>query len=369
MARPNLSSLVSKFLFRETLTSEEKGSLRSDIAASSTTGLQAETAARIAGDQSLSTALSNEVQARIAGDTAESILEQIGEDGKIRQEYLSSPAQIMSAVGERLIESLKVPRPNHAGTCHFTTTSVTSAPINVKTSTSQVRLINSDNTFSSPSGYGYDPDAILSPFVPASGLHRALAVVSVSANGVTSAGTITSLDFHAGRYNGTELTSFNGSALSGLLDLTIKNNDLTSFSGAGMSALESLDLTNNEIQTFSGTGLNSLNFLYLDSNNLTSFDPTGVGVGTLDLLSLRSNSLTSFDATGLTLTHLDLSDNQLIEIDSILIVIAANDFPFGYLDLSGGTNAARTSASDAAYATLTTSFSSGGLDWTVILNS
>jgi len=70
MARPNLSSLVSKFLFRETLTSEEKGSLRSDIAASSTTGLQAETAARIAGDQSLSTALSNEVQARIAGDAA-----------------------------------------------------------------------------------------------------------------------------------------------------------------------------------------------------------------------------------------------------------------------------------------------------------
>jgi len=35
-----------------------------------TTGLQAETAARIAGDQSLSTALSNEVQARIAGDAA-----------------------------------------------------------------------------------------------------------------------------------------------------------------------------------------------------------------------------------------------------------------------------------------------------------
>lgn len=33
MARPNLTSLFSKFLFRETLTSEEKGYIRSDISA------------------------------------------------------------------------------------------------------------------------------------------------------------------------------------------------------------------------------------------------------------------------------------------------------------------------------------------------
>ena len=111
-----------------------------------------------------------------------------------------------------------------------------------------------------------------------------------------------------------QLTSFDGTGLSGLTDLYLYNNQLTSFNGTGLSSLTSLNLNDNQLTSFDGTGLSSLTELLLETNQFTSFD--GTGLGSLTSLALSYNQLTSFDGTGLSsLTSLHLRDNQLTSLD------------------------------------------------------
>ena len=117
--------------------------------------------------------------------------------------------------------------------------------------------------------------------------------------------------------DGSPLTSFNGTDLTSLTQLWLQNTLLTSFDGTGLSSLTDLYLTNTPLQTFIGGDMNlitSLNFNNWGIATLTSFD--GTGLSSLTNLSLGGNQLTSFDGTGLSgLTYLDLQGNQLTSFD------------------------------------------------------
>jgi Leucine-rich repeat (LRR) protein len=107
-----------------------------------------------------------------------------------------------------------------------------------------------------------------------------------------------------------QLTSFDGTGLSGLTVLQLGNNQLTSFDGTGLSGLTGLQLSNNQLTSVDVTGLSSLTNLQLGNNQLTTFD--GTGLSSLTGLNLINNQLTSFDGTGLTsLTFLNLNNNPL----------------------------------------------------------
>ena len=114
-----------------------------------------------------------------------------------------------------------------------------------------------------------------------------------------------------------QLTSFDGTDLTSLTTLSLGGNQLTSFDGTGLTSLYQLDLGINQLTSFDGTGLTSLYQLGLDSNQLTSFD--GTGLTSLYQLGLDSNQLTSFDGTGLTsLYQLGLGHNQITSLDGFI---------------------------------------------------
>jgi len=215
-----------------------------------------------------------------------------------------SAAAIMSKVGEQLIASLKVTRQANAGTAHFATSKTTSGTIIVRTSTGYARLINSDGSLGTQAGTG-SAGSNITLTIPASGLHRALGVLSVANAGSLQSGSITQLDLS---YH--NLTTFAGTGLSELTTLTLNNNNLTTFSGTGMSELTELNLANNNLTTFSGTLLSKLTLLALSNNNLTTF--SGIGMSALTELILNNNNLTTFSNTGLSaLTELSLEGNNL----------------------------------------------------------
>ena len=180
---------------------------------------------------------------------------------------------------------------------------------------------------------------------------------------------LTSLDL-----SDNQLTDFNGTGLSGLTSLYLTNNQLTEFDGTGLTSLTQLVLANNQLTDFNGTGLTSLTYLNLEGNQLASFN--GTGLTSLITLNLNSNQLTEFDGTGLTsLTQLVLAGNQLTELDvsslvnlidlallgkpggnpltsavndSILNQLVVNGLEGGYLVTIGG----RTASGTADYDTL-----------------
>ena len=220
-------------------------------------------------------------------------------------DVLPSAAKVMSLVGDGWIASLASVRgASNAGTCYFATTRATSGTFTVKTSTGYARLVNPDNTLGTQAGTGVAGNSITLT-IPASSLHRAYGVISVTNGGTVRSGNITLLTI-----NSRQLTSFSGTGLSALTDLNLSDNQLTSFSGTGLSALTSLALHGNNLTTFSATGLSSLTTLTLQYNQLTSF--SGTGLSALTDLYLYNNQLTSFSATGLSsLTTLYLTNNQL----------------------------------------------------------
>jgi DNA repair protein RadC len=228
----------------------------------------------------------------------------LGVGGKLALAFLGTPAQIMSSVGEQLIASLQVTRPANVGTAHFATSRAISATFTVKTSTGYARLINADGSLGSQVGTGVAGNNITLT-IPASGLHRALGVLSVASAGSTQSGSITSITL-----NNHRLTTFSGTGLSSLTTLTLSNNQLTTFSGTGLSSLTTLDLSSNQLTTFSGTGMPSLTTLTLNYNQLTTF--SGTGMSSLTTLYLNNNQFTTFSGTGLSsLTTLNLSNNLL----------------------------------------------------------
>ena len=138
------------------------------------------------------------------------------------------------------------------------------------------------------------------------------ALISCDVDGFPS-GDITELSLSSEESN--QITSFNGTGLSGLINLNIENNQLTEFDGTGLSSLNELNLKNNQLTSFDGTGLSSLTRLELPNNNISSLDNFTLPTSLTQLI-LDYNQLTSFDGTGLSsLTVLVLSNNQLTSID------------------------------------------------------
>ena len=219
-------------------------------------------------------------------------------------------ARIAALAGDRLIASLaEVRGVSNAGTCYFATTRSTSGTLTVKTSTGYARLVNPDNTLGAQVGTGVAGNSFTLT-IPASGLHRAYGVISVTNGGTTRSGNITILNL---TYN--QLTTFSGTGLSSLTGLYLGNNQLTTFSGTGLSTLITLYIDNNQLTAFSGTGLSALTDLNLGNNQLTEF--SGVGLSALTSLNLGNNQITTFSGTDLSLlAQLYLSNNQLTEFSA-----------------------------------------------------
>ena len=197
---------------------------------------------------------------------------------------------------------------------------------------------------------------------------------SVEVLNVNGEFTLISCDFE-GTPNGNEniltivsvenqLTSFDGTALTGLTTLNLSSNQLTSLDGFILpTSLTSLNLYNNQLTSFDGTGLTSLtslNSLDLSSNQLTSLSryilPTS-----LTQLFLSGNQLTLVDVSSLTnLTTLNLVNNLISSStwDSILADLAGFNNEGGNLSVG---NVERTSTSDGDYQQLV-----GVLNWTVL---
>jgi len=236
------------------------------------------------------------------GTTYSSVLSNF--TGLITTAELTS-AQIMTKAGERLIASLAAVRgASNAGTCYFATTRSTSGTFSVKTSTGYARLVNADNTLGEQAGTGNATNNITLT-IPASGLHRALGIISVADGGASRSGDIT--------------------------NLSLNNNQLTTFSGTGLSALTTLNLSVNALTTFSGTGLSALTTLDLNTNQLTSYTnhPPLIGSVSGFVLFLSNNALNA--------TQIDAAFNALYQPPPAVFS--------SFIVTSGGTNAAPTAAS------------------------
>ena len=128
-------------------------------------------------------------------------------------------------------------------------------------------------------------------------------IISCTSGGTVS-GDITYLDLQS---NG--LTSFDGTRLSGLIDLNLGGNGLTLFNGTDLTSLTSLNLGGNGLTSFNGTGLSGLTTVDLSANMITSFD--GTDLTSLTQLYLAGNLLTGLDVSPMTsLTSLILNDKE-----------------------------------------------------------
>ena len=187
-----------------------------------------------------------------------------------------TPAQIMSKAGEQLIASLQAVVVATPGTAYFATTKATSGTFQVKTSTGYARLINADGSLGAQAGGGVATTSITLT-IPASGLHRALGVLSVANGGSSRSGNITSL--------------------------TIGYNQLTTFSGTGLSSLTILGLYGNQLTSINLAGASSLQDFQASANQLTTFDATGWGLNLLSRLDLAGNRLTRLLCPGSKLSY------------------------------------------------------------------
>jgi len=310
----------------------------------------------------------------------------------------TTAALTLSKIGDNLINVLRVRWPANPGTAHFATIGAAATNFTVRTTTGFAKLINSDGTLSSDQFGSGDANSIFNVTIPASGLHRALGVVSVANNGNVRSGNILTLNLPTNQltsFSGTglssltslnlssnQLTSFSGTGMSALANLNLSINQLTSFSGTGLSALATLNLSNNQLTSFSGTSLSALVNLFLSGNRLTSF--SGTGLSALTTLNLSSNQLTSFSGTGLSalvnlflsgnqltsfsgtglsaLTRLDLSNNQLTSVDMDGAVLSYGSyFYYFYYGSSLANNLLSGAALDAFYTSLGVDTSAQGL--------
>jgi len=133
--------------------------------------------------------------------------------------------------------------------------------------------------------------------------------ISCNSNG-TPSGNITHLVLP-----NNQITSFNGSDLTGLINLQLMSNSISNFNSLVLpSSLMVLVLTDNQLTSFSGTGLTNLIELQINACSLTSFN--GTDLSSLTILGLQYNQLTSINLTGLTsLVNLGLKGNQLTSLD------------------------------------------------------
>jgi len=197
-----------------------------------------------------------------------------------------------------------------------------------------------------------------------------MAAVITSITGLQNLPNLT--NFNAD-WNG--LQSVNLSGLTNLIYVDISDNDipgsnissLTTVNLTGCTALQELRLDDSE---FSG-GIPSL--AGLTSLSLIDFDQSGIS-GVVDLSGLPA--LADLDFSGNTaITSIIVADTQPIidfnafncaltetAVDDILVVLSNNGESNGYVDVSGGTNAAPSATGLAAKLVLE------GNGWTVTVN-
>lgn len=271
-----------------------------------------------------------------------------------------SGPEIATAIGERLIESLKVTWPSNAGTFHFATTMAASGIFNVRTSTGYARLINSDGSLGAQVGAGV-PGSEFTLTIPASGLLRALGVVSVASGGSVRSGNIDSITIVQKR-----LVALDVSGLTDLRYMNISSNQLTRLNLTGNALIESIiaglnliatppvttglsevmffDLSNNRLTAPPVvSGMPNLGLLKLDFNRLTA-PPVVTGLGFLGELYLNDNELTDApDLTGLFITGIYLQNNRLTGFS--MAGIAATSFE----TVEVGNNELSSEAHDAAF--------------------
>lgn len=125
-------------------------------------------------------------------------------------------------------------------------------------------------------------------------------IVSCLSDG-TESGSVTELNLRAiNSIN--QITSFNGTGLSALVALDLRNNEstLTSFDGTGLTSLTSLDLRFNELlTTLILTGLTSLTFLDLRNTNIPTLTLSDLDVPNLETLYLLGSNITSLTLSNL----------------------------------------------------------------------
>ena len=151
---------------------------------------------------------------------------------------------------------------------------------------------------------------------------------------------------------------------TGALDLSIYSymkslvfadgNDITSLSVTGLTLLRFIRCGRVELTSLDISTNTALTNLGCKNNQLTSLD---ISANTaLTYLECDGNQLTSLDiSTNTALTNLSCNGNQLTvaSVNSILIDLDTHGLPDGYLDLSGGGNAAPTGEGETAVFNLT----------------
>ena len=189
-------------------------------------------------------------------------------------------------------------------------------------------------------------------------------ITSMAVGSVFGIGCETSTGYLKYHHDGSDSTIFEPMQEISL-SVTNANGEFTIIScdseGNASGYITLLNLQNIQVTSFDGTGLSGLNNLYLSNNQLTSFD--GTGLSNLTELSLYGNQLTSLDVSNMdNLTSLYLytkgSGNPLTPSanDQILSQLVQNGLSFGQFRTVNG----RTSASNADYTSLVNS------DWTLM---
>ena len=156
------------------------------------------------------------------------------------------------------------------------------------------------------------------------------------------AGSLTSLSlpYTALTWESLDLSSFN--KLTEVWCYYLPN--LKTLNLSGSTTLTYLDCDTNQLTSLDVSTNTALTFLDCDDNQLTSLNLSGSTA--LTDLFCYSNQLTSLDvSTNTALTYLICNSNQLtqVAVDKILLDLVTNGKSNGYLDLSGGTNAAPSS--------------------------
>jgi hypothetical protein len=198
------------------------------------------------------------------------------------------------------------------------------------------------------------------------------------------------------------ITSITGlQNLTGLVNFYADWNGLRSVNLSGLTNLVDVDISDNSISGTGGKSLTSVNLsgcfnveeLRLDDSNFSAGIPNLYNLEALRVLDLDQCNITgSIDLSGFSsleridvagnngLTEVIISSSQPIganewevlfgncaltqtAVDNILVALSENEVTNGYVDLSGGDNAAPGSAGLAALTTLT------GKGWSCDVNS
>lgn len=356
-----LSETLDKFLFEETLTGEQRSTIRNQIGVAASLGSVADAAERknpASYPNGIDVGQTRVVQANLPGIIWTLVDADVTQDSSwIGQPYTVDPngeiivsmelAEVsgtVPAVGElgrvglqRVVMGdgitpggVKVGRYDSKvpGACFqlpiassaarsraafFTSTRSTAITCTVRSNSGYARLVNFDGTLGPIYGNGSaSTDITLTGATPTAPFNTAIpkfyAIYGCDLNGFVYDSDFMVLTRIT--LSGNQVTFFDGRNLAYLNYLSLTSNLLSVFDGTGMSSLTDLRLSTNYLREFDGSDLSSLQFLRMSSNLLTKFD--GAGMTSLKELYLDLNPITRFDGSQLgALTYLSMDSNKL----------------------------------------------------------